>query len=655
MPRYLFKIWFLTLLTATALLAGCSEEPLAYVGSSSQPVSAGNLYVRLRLNLTNGGMPGNTTTTRAAKASGTTTLGTTRENTINTITLFAYDAEANTLIDVIPITGTQLAQIQNGETVSLDLEAYENQKVYIYVAANMPDGVLNRLVIGQEFSNPSFVSQVEGYRNTINEIIPGCNGKQAMLESSANGAIPMTGQVEYADGSGKIITVTSSETASGNPVELKVDLCRIVAKVHVVAQSEEYLINNGTEKVTYVSAKDMSLPQTVGVGERTDAKWMGWIRLSNVQYMPNGTNKSTYIYPNIVEGSPQDLNMDLESYIYGGFDLDLEFNAPLWAKEFDFLNGVALHKENISTDENFSPAEAYDATRYNNTINNSSSPDRYAGGMYCMENYFTIPTESSVVEKLERYEEAIPMVTQVSIAARLTPRWIVIKESYKTDMDNFVDAFKENPATVLKEHGLQRGDFSSQDVARWEEISATYYTDFTDEEHKFKSCFRIIETGNEADATDILNWSLKVNNLWSRDASDFEKGKYPDGTFYVYDRIYDSQQTDATPEGNGFDWQQQYLYLSAGAVASASGAEDHIKTYSVPHLSGWGYYYTYLGEPVDGKTPYSASQVTRNTYYLIHVSNFGMPGGTITRPEYIKVNTESVGWDYAGKGDIDLH
>ncbi len=657
MPRYLFKIWFLTLLTATAFLAGCREEPLAYVESSSQPpVPAGDLYVRVRLNLANSGIPGDPrTTTRGTKASDLTTLGTTHENTINSIALFVYDADADTLIDVAAISGVQLNQAQNGETFSLDVDVFESQRAYIYVAANLPAKLLNQFVIGQRFDYPSFASLLEGYRNTINEIIPGSNGKQAILESLPNGGIPMTGQFEYANGSGKIITVASSETSPENPLELKADLSRIVAKVHVVVDSLEFLINNGTEKVTYVPAKDLSIPQTMETGQAADAKWLGWIRLKNVHYMPNGTNMSTYIFPKIVDGSPEDLNMDLESYIYGGFDLDLEFNAPMWAKDFDFLNGVALHKENIAAESNFTPVESYNETKYNSTISNPSSPDRYTKGMYCLENYFSMPIESANIEKLEKYEEAIPMITQVSIAARLTPRWIVVKETYKAEMDKFVDEFKKNPGEILREHGLIRGDFTNNDVARWEDISTRYNVQFTDEEHKFRSSFRIIETGTEADATDILNWSLKVNNLWSKDAADFESGKYPDGTFYVYDRTYDSRRPAGDPEPNGFDWQQQYLYLTAGAVASATDVESHIKTYSVPHLSGWGYYYTYIGAPIDGTTPYSVSQVTRNTYYLIHVTNFGIPGGTITRPEFIKVNTESVGWDYIGKGDINLH
>ncbi len=77
----------------------------------------------------------------------------------------------------------------------------------------------------------------------------------------------------------------------------------------------------------------------------------------------------------------------------------------------------------------------------------------------------------------------------------------------------------------------------------------------------------------------------------------------------------------------------------------------------MPHIGGWGYYYTYLDQlqTAQNRTPYTASQVTRNTYYLITVGNFGVPGGSTSQPEYIRVNTEPVGWDYEGKSDIDLH
>ena len=306
----------------------------------------------------------------------------------------------------------------------------------------------------------------------------------------------------------------------------------------------------------------------------------------------------------------------------------MEFDASAWRQDYIFDNGLSLHKENIAAASRLARVERFDQTRYDHTANGSSAADRYTRGMYCLETYFNTPANDAAFAACD---EAIPMVTHLSVAAKLTPQWIVLTADYAEKMEKFIKSCEKEE--FLAEHGLTKADFTAEDVTRWRAIRERYSAYFTGTESLYREVFRLIRTENEADAADILNWSLKINNLWCRNPGELA-------------------------------YKLKHLYLSAGAVAAATTGSAattgniDIKAYSVPHIGGWGYYYTYLdefGAPHEGRTPYTASQVTRNTYYLITVEKFGVPGGSTSRPEYIRVNTEPVVWDYEGKGDIDLH
>jgi len=159
-------------------------------------------------------------------------------------------------------------------------------------------------------------------------------------------------------------------------------------------------------------------------------------------------------------------------------------------------------------------------------------------------------------------------------------------------------------------------------------------------------CLEIV-TAREDDARCILDWSLMLRSVYVHGDAEIDGG-YPSGTFYVFDRRYDADFVSG----------QRYLCLTAGAVFLATGEFVSLKSRAVPHIGGWGYYFTYIdnnGTANGGRIPYSVSQVTRNVYYIINVSNFGFPGGSKSDPEFIKVNTDNIGWDYKGQGNIILH
>lgn len=632
------------------LFAGCSDDVLREdLPEEEKP--AGNVYIRLQMNLNSDGPAGSRAASRAGEGSTDpeTTPGTFQEEAVNTVDILVFDAATDKLTDIVFLDETQVGQITSAGGLVVPIFAKQGQTVKIYAAVNMTAAMRQFFTLGSTGTNFSLSSTGNSYWDVINEFVPGSNGKQTTLET-AKGCIPMTGQfkvVSVSDGdtdntAGSGDITIKGHTTKDNPLSVKADVSRIVAKVHVLAKTEEHTVTSG-EKVQYAFAKEQI--------NNTESEWIGWIRLENVRYILNGTNKSTYIFPQANSTEDQylwkDPNMDLAHYRKGEMFSDYE-------NDFMFYDGMSLHRENISPTSHFAQAEKYvEENTWNNTVNGSDNTDRYTAGLYCLENYFDTPAAKSDDDNFYATRvDAIPMITHLSIAAKLTPLSIVVRKDYKERMDEFVKAYEDDPDDFCKKYGLTAGDFKNSDSDRWTNTIKERYFGSETEANVYHTEFRIIKTQSEADAADLINWSLMINNLWSGDDADFENGKYPASTFYVYDTKYDGEQTaEAT-------WNQRYLYLTAGAVNAATAANIKIKTYSVPHIGGWGYYYTYLDQlkqTANGKTPYTASQVTRNTYYLVTVGNFGFPGGTVTRPEYIKVNTMPVGWDYSGRGDINLH
>jgi len=636
------KIWIPVVLAATMLLAGCSDDAFREPLPEENEELAGDLYIRFQMNLSDDGIPG---MSRAETIPENETPGTNMENAINEIVLLAYDAESNEMINSVYLEKEQIARIMSDRGLVVPIYAKTGQKMYIYAVVNPSEKIRRMFPHGQDVSGLFVKSGHAEYWDVIDEFVPGTGGHQTALETNKTAGIPMTGIFKEAGRSDNIITVTATHATKDNPLTVTTDVSRIVAKVHVLASSAKFPLADGSE-VEYVHAEDKTshVRETAsGTGDQY-LNWIGWIRLSDVRYMPNGMNRSSYIFPHGSEddpGKPEDLNMDLAPYVVGnGFD---RFR---YGSDFIFYNGMALHGANISG--RMAQAEAFDRTRLDKT-GGSDDPDRYTKGMYCLENYFDTPADG---EFFAKYDDVIPMVTHVSIAAKLTPRNIVVAHDYAAKMDGFVSSFESNPDNFRRTYGLKVTDFTDDDVARWKTVLKERYFGETTLPDIYRDDFRIIRTLNEADAVDLINWSLMANLLWSGDENDFDKGKYPAATFYVYDTEYDVND----PADDM--WTQRYLYLTAGAVNLATDENMKIKTYSVPHVGGWGYYYTYLdqlGQTVGGSTPYTSSQVTRNTYYLLSVENFGVPGGTITRPEHIKVNTMPVGWAYEGRGDIILH
>lgn len=654
MVNHRFKIWIFAVFTAFVSLTGCSEALLSDVDCSGQPPIDGPVYIRFQMRLAENGSPGaSRVATRADE-----TPGTSRENAINTIDLLVCDVESGTLLKQVSLLKSQVERLMSEQslTMGIDIDAVENPKVYIYVAANLPAILRDKIHHGKTVENLSAHSSETEYWDVMNDFVPGSSGSQEALESGGETGIPMTGQfyTTAQSGSDKTYELSiSGEYTEESPLVLTADVERIVAKIHVLATATTD--DDGTDYAAACSRS--SGDEDTDTYFETHYSDNGWIRLENVRYIPNGTNKSTYLFRQAYDMSgsfehgpyykyPQyrDLNMSLDDYGHSVGN-SVEFDEDTWSRDFTFYNTLSLHKDIASENAHFATVEKYDTQRLQVTSSGSGSDNRYTKGMYCLENYFSQPSDPKIYED---YGNAIPMVTHVSIAAKIIPRQLVIHAKYMSRMNAFVEAYRSDPVKFRSEYGLGRDDFGENDIERWNVIKTKYVTYFTETEYMLRS-FRIITVDSEEDAKDIINWSLKHNKAWSRNPADFEQGKFPDDTFYSYDSQYDNQEK---PDK---DW-PRYFYVTIGAVVAASGDDAAFRTYSVQHVGGWGYYYTYIDDAlISGNAPYKSSQVNRNSYYIIHVQTFGTPGGTVTRPEYIKVNTSAVGWDYAGKGEIELH
>lgn len=634
---------------AMLALAACSDDTKRELLPEENEAHDGVVSLHFRMRLSESGVPG---VSRAGDIPADRTPGTSRENVVNTVCLFIYDADSNKFIDHIDLSESQVAAIMSSEGLFVPIPARKGNKLYIYAVANPTEGMRRLFSTGENGMDMSFVSDHNDYWDMINDFVPESGGHQTTLESSATASIPMTGVFKAEGADGDVITIPDDHTE----LRVSADMSRIVAKMHVLAVTETH---NG---VVYAHAEDKSTEVDPTVDENEEySKWIGWIRLSDVHYMPNGTNRSTYIFPHVNEkGALTDCNMNLNDYVTNSL-----IDSRLYDRDFVFYNGMSLHETNAATPDRFAHAEAFDQRRMDLTIG-TDDPDRYTQGMYCPENYFDIPDNTDFYYG---QKNAIPMVTHLSIAAKLVPRYLLVLTDFPEKLDNFFDNAKENgfSDSFYKSYDITKADIDlEKDAKLWDDIKKIYFgEDYNRKDpvnnekygrsQVFRDDFYMFPARNIEEANCFINWSLIVRGLWSGDDNAFNNGKYPGGTYFVYDTDYDDKYdgiSTLSDTGN-----RKYLYLVAGAVEFAKDKNIGIKLHSVPHVGGWGYYYTYIDDKSTSKgvIPFTASQVTRNTYYIITVENFGIPGGTITDPEYIKVNTESVGWDYTGKGDIILH
>lgn len=401
--------------------------------------------------------------------------------------------------------------------------------------------------------------------------------------------------------------VQAQDDDGDNVYTVSFTLKRIVAKVLLTSQGTNGEVEGGENGVAYAPLL-----------QDKDPMFQGWIRLDNIWYIVNSRNRQTYIMQKLVEGSTdtdanvEDPNMNLQDFINEAFKTDetVESNYETMVKNnFSYIGRSQYRKK-----PHFRKALVYDESRMDG---NGTNP--YTEGVYTPENTFSFNNlTSSDKENLKNFGSAWGMITHLSIMAKFTPRKLNVEYglfdfirddgSYADDIKNAIEKLRpsvDNP--------------TADDVFQ-------------------------IDCGTEAIAQAILTASLSRYGMLSIGSEE----KYPEETFFLH------EETDGTCP-----------YYTYGAARIKYNSFDQktpkdLGNY-VPHLTGWGYYYTYIDNRSEEKktadnpfTFYKHGQVERNRYYILKINSFSNPGSSIVNPNYIEVNTETIDWLHGGSGSLIL-
>lgn len=584
---------------ALLLTGGCREQDCVEEIDTSH--ANNSLYLNLSLRVNDG-------SGAVSRATGDEILGTSDENAIHSLYIYLFNSSTNDLVYWADITN--LYQSDDTKTYVIKLQDISlPEGVSIYLAANLTRQQAESITS----LKATYKTNATSYTRAINEFAP----YEFMPRFGVAGiskrdiGIAMTGQA--VSGSDKVFDI-HGYTSPDNPLALTVDLKRVVAKALLTVDAAD----NSEGKELTVGSLDGVAYAVIASGNENK----GWVRISDIYYFPNGTNKSLYWFE---QADNQDPNSDLTPYISSkGTDAELALNTESYQKDFVYYNQSDQYKLYYA----YYQAEKFDQTKDKN--------NQYTAGMYFLENTFAIPEETSGYKtQLEAYKLALPMVTSISIALRYTPKEIYVEKGLYTQLENG--------------QGM-----SASEREKWANMK-TKYGDWKNFEEETTSTDEVknIVFATEADAQFVLTMSLKLNKAYISSTEygnqvtngTYSGSKFPDNTFFAF--------TPDTDTGEDF----LYHYYTYGARQEIANP-----IYYVPYVGGWAYYYTYLdGDSKDfgdgtntQKAVYSDSQVTRNTYYILKLNKITRLGGSKTDPNNIQVNTTVVPWTKGGRLDVDL-
>lgn len=576
---------------ALLLTGGCREQDCVEEIDTSH--ARNSLYLNLSLRVNDG--------SGAVSRAADEILGTSDENAIHSLYIYLFNSTTNNaLVYWADITNFYQADDKKTDVIKLqDINLPE--KVSIYLAANLTRQQ------AESITNPtaSYKTNATSYTRAINEFAP----YEFMPQFGVTGiskrdiGIAMTGQA--VSGSDKEFDL-HGYTSPDNPLELTVNLKRVVAKALLtVAPASSDEIAEGYDKNEAYAV----------IGSGNENK--GWVRISDIYYFPNGTNKSLHWFE---QKDNTDPNPNLTYYITSATDAELALNTESYQEDFVYYNQTEQYKLYYAY---------YQAQKFDQTTDDNS----YTAGMYFLENTFTIP--DGYDSQLEAYKLALPMVTSISIALRYTPKEIYVEKKLYTRLENG--------------QGM-----SASEREEWANMK-TKYGDWKNFEEETTSTDEVksIVFDTEADAQFVLTMSLKLNNAYISSTEygnqvtngTYSGSKFPDNTFFAFTPDSDS---DTGSNTDTF----LYHYYTYGARQKIANP-----IYYVPYIGGWAYYYTYLdgdGTNTTNKAVYSDSQVTRNTYYILKLNKITRLGGSKSDPNNIQVNTTVVPWKKGGRLDVDL-
>lgn len=392
-----------------------------------------------------------------------------------------------------------------------------------------------------------------------------------------------------------------------NVYTVSFSLKRLVAKVLLTCEASE----PGGEYAELVQ-KD----------SEKDKRFKGWIRLDDIWYIVNARNRSTYIMQELIDGAAdadanvEDPNMNLVEYVNEAFKTGQ-------TEESQYSTMVSANFSYISRDQYRKKPHFRKALRYEEERMGEKSSNPYTEGVYCPENTFVLAdTEltSDLEDKLKTFGTAWGMITHVSIMAKFTPCILNVEYGLFDYIKNHTSQYFDDEKNAIEK--LRPSDASNPSA-----------TDVFE-----------IDCGTEAVAKAMLTGSLLYKAMLSPGTEE----KFPEETYFYH--------TEA--DGSG-----AYYTYGAARIKYDSFDEESPKDLGnyVPHLTGWGYYYTYIdnrSEENKAKTGlfkfYKHGQVERNRYYILNIRSFSNPGASIVGSEYIEVNTKTKDWIPGGEGNITL-
>ena len=433
-------------MTAFAALAGCTGEELAR--RDDAPAAEGKpVRVMLNLSVAITGVPD--VRTRAAGEE-VTTPGTPEESAVKSLTVFVVNVDGNGYEAMTAQHATFRFDWDGSGTGTPDpmpLQATTGRK-HIYIGANLT-----------AWQIAAFAGETG---NGVNAAYTGQTGTdyddydEMMAEFTEDGGFAMLGRATA--GGSELIDIPDEPTPF---LDLSVELSRMVAKVLVVAETDDD-IHGGTAGVKYVKISN---------GNEADASEKNWVRLDDLHFTLNVTNRRTFMYPKTAEEEGRTVILDPN---YKFEDL------------VDFTDGVFKYKSDDhsrqfirwvphvwNTDKEWGmPVLEYEAGR----MPASGGSEIYREGLYCLENTVgSIPADWAAAPALADNERGLTFMatTYVLIAARITPRWIITKLEedpairpdgrgpYKAETEE--DALSKLPASNDEHDEHPAGTFYSPD------------------------------------------------------------------------------------------------------------------------------------------------------------------------------------------------
>lgn len=537
--------------------------------------------------------------------------GTLAENQIDLLDLFfvpldengteTYDSVFNVTIE--GHTGTVINQNEKRYMQAADLN---EGRYHVYVAANLNEMQRNHLKAkgpNEAYtSSGSTGAQLDNYSKVVYDAARYDFQGETIDDNTGLLNLVMFGIGKDANANeSEVFEVVKPDTGRIQ-VRIKTDLTRVVAKVHLTS---EVVSENGTDYIPL----DGDLIES-------DGRVRGWIRLKDLKYIANATNKKFYFRPQVDEENKTiDPNYKVSECVkYEGKEYK-EAREGYVNENFVYYS---IERFRNARHPNLLTAEAYDESRI---PGRPGSANAYTRGAYCFENTLDYDANSIAGRPFTENEEAIiprAFTTHLMMVAKFTPKYVVANQR---DIDDYWDQGNTIESTWL-------GKVLNSTAAS-------------------EAGLILIEFPTEADARKFLTFSLEQNNVLASDHPEFptEDGRYASETFF----LNSNSGNDYYSYGAMMTLMNTFNESHPATDGSYATAEDF-----KPFNHGWSYYYTFIDgngtHASEAPVRFTESNVYRNHYYILRLNRIsGL--GTVNHPSFIRVYTMTVdGWTEGDSG-----